>query len=180
MKTLRPLLLLALMPMLSLSPAWSQPQGRPGGPGGPGGFGGMRNSPKGKISRFLRGLERIEESKTPLNKAQAKKIVSIVSPWRTRKAMTDDQAKTVYTSLTNVLTVAQKKEIESRRGPGGPGGPGGRDGGRPDGPPGGGRDGGGREGGREGGGRGPGGPGGGDFQRPTEAQMNAMRKSMAS
>jgi hypothetical protein len=177
MKMMRPLILLALLPSLSMAPAWSQPPGRGDGPpGGPRGFGGgMRNSPKNRISRFMRGLERMEEeSKTPLNKAQARKIVSLVSPWRSRKTMTDAQAKTLYTSLTNVLTAEQKKALSNGR-PGGRGGNwGGRGGDRPDG---GRRD---RPDGPRGGGDGgrrPGGMGGG---RPTEAQMTAMRKMMAS
>jgi hypothetical protein len=137
-------LLFAAMAVTVAAPLAAHEQ--PGGMGGPGGgFGGggqrgnqMRNSPKGRLSRLIGGIAMLEkEKKAPLNAAQAKRIVTAIKPWRTRKTMSDDQAKSLYMSVNNVLTSKQKNELdrvaakgrrfggerpEGQRGMGGPGG----------------------------------------------------------
>lgn len=116
---------------------------RPGGGGGMGG--GNRNSPKRRLSGLWRNIGELEKSKTPLTKAQAKRVVALVRPWSSKPKMTDAQAKALYMSMNAVLTTSQKNEMDKmgamrrrtargdreggpggqRGGPGGPGGPGG-------------------------------------------------------
>lgn len=177
-------------------------QGRPSGPQ-PGSFGGpggpaFRRSEKMRLGGFLRGVSELEKAKkTPLNKAQAQKIVATIAPWRKKASMSDADAKKLSAALYNTLTAAQKTSLEKMR-PGRPGGPGGfggnrGPGGRPDGPPRGERPDGprggfGGPGNRRGGpppggfGRGPDGDHGGrDGDRPappTEAQMKKMEAFM--
>src|SRR5687767_14432415 len=127
---------LILSPMISAV----QAQG-PGGGGG--GMRGMRNSPKGRLRSLWGNIGELEKSRTPLNKAQAKRIVGLVRPWTTKPTMSDAQAKTLFMSMNSVLTTQQKNELDKlgamrRRtdrpdregGPGGQrGGPGGGPGG---------------------------------------------------
>jgi hypothetical protein len=99
-----------------------------------------------------------KDPKTALTKAQAKSILAIVTPWKTKPVMTDDQAKQVSAQISKLFTMAQikgfaqmQKDMAARFGGGGgrPGGGGGMGGGRPGGgaPGGGGRPGGGAPGG---------------------------------
>jgi hypothetical protein len=115
------------------------------GGGGPRDWGhrGPRSS-KFEISRWLGGVQQLESGKSALSKAQAKQVVGIVGPWRTKKTMTEADAKTVSGRLASVLTPTQREQVMSfhgnrfRRPDGGggrPGGFGGPPGGRPDGPP---------------------------------------------
>ncbi|RYX84921.1 hypothetical protein EON83_08260 [bacterium] len=161
-------------------PTMAQPGSTQGGrpPGGGGMRGGMR-SPKMRLPRFVEGAVGLSGANA-LTKAQAKKMVGLVAPWKTRPTMSEDAGKALFASLTGTLTAAQKTAMEKDRprfgGQGGPGGPGGRpEGGRGGmgGPGGGGRP----EGGRGGMG-GPGGPRGGE--PPSKAQMDKMRSMMAS
>lgn len=152
----------------STAPVWAQPGG-PGGPGGGGRGGGMGRSPKMRLPRLISSANRLSGSNA-LTKVQARRMVSLVTPWRKRPTMSDADAKTLYTNLSGTLTATQKTALQNDR----PGG--GRDGGRGDGPGRGGREGGpgGGGGGRMGGG--PGGPGGG--QMPSREQMDKMRAQM--
>lgn len=90
-----------------------------------------------------------------LNKDQAKKIITVLKPWHTKKEMSEDEAKTLSKQIGSVLTTKQLKKMSTIETPtqrmakgGGFGGGGGRPGG---GGPGGGR---------------PGGAGGGGFKFP--------------
>jgi hypothetical protein len=103
-----------------------------------------------------------KEAGYQLDKKQSASMLKIISPWRTKTTMNEDQAKNVSKQMGAILTVKQLKKMSTiqppgRRFRGGGGGPGG---GRPGGP--GGPGGGGFAGGR------PGGPGGrpGGFQMP--------------
>jgi hypothetical protein len=138
------------------------------GGGGPGG--GMSNSPKRRLTGLLRGIDELEKNKTKaLNKAQAKTFIGVITPWKAKPKMSDDEAKAVYTKLNGTLTTSQKNELDkiaakNRRGFGsGPGGAGGQGGGQ----------------GRPGGGPGGGGPGGaGGNGSDFRAQMQKMQGFM--
>lgn len=82
------------------------------------------------LSRTFGGLGRLmDDAKLKLNKAQAKSVLTIIGPWRSKPVMSDAQAKAVNDQLTKVLNAAQVAKLkEGRGGPGGPGGPGGRPG----------------------------------------------------
>ena len=125
------------------SSAWAQ------GPGGGSGRGGaMNRTAKGRLSGLFRSIEDLEKGKTKaLTKTQAKSILGIVAPWKTKTKMTEDEAKTVYGKINMALTSPQKNELDkiaakNRRGfgssssgnGGGPGGGagGGNNGGPPD------------------------------------------------
>lgn len=134
--------------VLLTSVVWAQP------PGGPGGMRGMRDNPKRKLETFVLSVGQLEKTgKAKLSAVQAKKIVTVISPWRKKSAMTDAQASALQTKLSAALTSTQKKEVESLRprrgerrdgerrgaqrpggerrggpGGGGPSGPGGREG----------------------------------------------------
>lgn len=166
-------------------PTWAQPGGpMQGGRPSQGGRGmGMMRSEKMRLPRFIESASRLSGS-TALSKKQAQQMVRLVTPWRKKPIMSEDAGKNLFTSLSGTLNSAQKTAMQNdrpRMGDGrGPGGPNGRGG-----PQGGGRGPGGRGGGRGEGGPGgrpggPGGPGGRGMQRPTEAQMKAMRSMMAS
>ena len=127
-------------------------QGRPqGGPGGPGGRGGFAPTPEMRaqfdamrkfqeshpnfhaVERTLRGLSRLQgDPSTALNKAQARRILTILGDWRHKPVMTDAQAKVVDARFTDILSKTQLVQLASepegrggfRGGPGGPGGPG--------------------------------------------------------
>lgn len=151
--------------ILMVSSAWAQP---------PGGMRGMRDNPKRHLERFIMGVGLLEKNgKAKLTSSQAKKIVTLVSPWRSKSSMSESQAKDLDKKLEAVLTSAQKNELKSLR-------PRRRDGerrGSPDGE----RRGGGRRGGPDGewGGRGPGrdgkGPGG---KAPTESERKEFKQRM--
>jgi hypothetical protein len=126
-----------------------------------------------QLSSTIRAISDMDQDPaTKLTKDQAKKINAIITPWKSKPVMTDEQARTITSNISKVLNITQIKKYAAiqaeqnnrRGGMGGPGGgpPGGGFGGPPGGgPPGGG---GGFGGGRPGGGP-PGGgpPGGGGF-----------------
>jgi hypothetical protein len=191
------LLLMSLVLGMAPSMLWAQMPGRPlGGPGGP--RGAMRNNPKMRLGRLIRGIGELEKGKkAALTKAQAKKIVAVVTPWKKKPKMTESEAQSLYTKVSAILTAKQKEELASsapdrglggpdgRRGPGGPGGRGPRGFGGPGGPRGGfggpggrgpdGFGGPGGPGGRRGPGGGPGVFGGGP---PDPQQMQKMQSFM--
>lgn len=119
-----------------------------------------------QLMRLVGNIGRLErEGKNPLTADQAKQILGVLTPLRSQKTLTQDDAKTAIRDVQKVLTEEQRNEIAAfpERGPGGgPGGSGGGQGG-----PGG--SGGMRGGGRPGGPGGPptgGGPGGAGGNRP--------------
>ena len=145
-------------------PVLAQPPGRPmqGGAGRPP-MGGRMRSPKMRLPRLIEGATRLSGANM-LSKKQAKQMLKLVSPWRSRPTMSEDAGQKLFTSLSGTLSVTQKTALQNDRPRfGGGGGPGGRgDGGR----------------GPGGGPRGNmGGPGGG---RPGGAQMDKMRAAMVS
>jgi hypothetical protein len=98
------------------------------------------------LEHTLHGLSSLsQDPKTRLGREQAQEILAITTPWRSRQAMSDLQAKQVNHQIQAVLTPAQARKIAALRPRGGPGGPppggpppGGMDGpppGGPDGPP---------------------------------------------
>lgn len=113
---IKPLLLAALTTAFVAAPMLAPiAHAQSGGAGGGGGgrAGGMRNSPKGRLSRLVSGITGLEkEKKAPLTGAQAKRIATAIKPWRTRKTMSDDQAKGLYMSVNGVLTSKQKNELD--------------------------------------------------------------------
>ena len=114
------------------------------GSGGPGG--GMNRTAKGRLSGLFRDIEELEKNKSKaLTKAQAKTITGIITPWKAKPKMSEDEAKAVYGKINGALTSTQKNELDkiaaknrkgfgSAGGSGGPGGggPGGGSGGPPD------------------------------------------------
>ena len=156
-------------------------------PGGPGGFQPSpqmmakfqawqrwRDSHKNitALQQTLRGMQEMQQDpRTQLTRAQASKILPVLTKWRNKPVMSDAQARQVNQQITAPLSVPQLKKLASvsaQRGgrPGGFGG--GFGGGRPGGGPGG--PGGPRPGGF-GGGR-PGGPGG--FTMPDPHDYNPL------
>lgn len=80
---------------------------------------------KMELPRLFRNLGRLEELKEPLTPAQAKAILAIMTPLRTQKTLTNDEAKKVLERLQAQLTPAQKDALaqsRERRGRGGDGG----------------------------------------------------------
>jgi hypothetical protein len=150
-----------------VTPALAQQGGGPGG-------GGFQMPPEmakwrdqhkhhNQLSRMIsRGLPELEKDKsTAITAAQAKSLLTILNPWKTKDKMTADQAKGLIKQVQNVFTAKQKTilgKIPEGRGfgggrPGG-GGPGGPGGGGPRAGGGGGFGGGGGAGNRQGGGGG--------------------------
>ncbi|MCS6862034.1 MAG: hypothetical protein NZT92_17140, partial [Abditibacteriales bacterium] len=172
---------LAMVGLMLPVSVWAQ-----GGGGGFGG-GGRQPSPKMQLGRLLRDIGELEKAnKKPLTKEQAKKIVAAIKPWEKKPKMTDEEAKALRKTIHDILTTAQKNELDKmaaqnrRMGGGGPGG--GGFGGGPGGfggPGGGGPGGGGGFGGGPGGFGGPGGggPGGGGGQ-PSPQQQQQFRQTM--
>lgn len=126
------------------------------------------------VGRTMGALAEFEKDpKTALTKDQAKKILAVVSPWKTKPVMTDVNAKDLLKQVGATFTVPQAtkmaqiaKEAASRRGGFGGGGGGGmRPGGG--GPPGGG-----------GGGMRPGGGGGGGGMQMDPAAMKKRMDAM--
>ncbi len=114
------------------------------GPGG-GSGGGMNRTAKGRLSGFFRSIDELEKNKAKaLTKAQAKTIVGIITPWKAKPKMSEDEAKALYGKFNGALTSAQKNELDkiaakNRKGFGSAGGSGGGPGGGgPGGGPGGG------------------------------------------
>jgi len=88
-----------------------QAQGMGGGGGGGGAA--MRNSAKSRLSRVMRGIGALEQGKKmALNKAQAKQVVAIITPWQRKPHMSEAEAKTVYMKINKVLTTKQKNELD--------------------------------------------------------------------
>ena len=150
-KHIRLSMLLAVTTAMGAGSALAQPPAPAGGQGGPGGAGGMRpggmggpgmggrGGPFGKwmdehknVMGVSRKLRRIEElNKTPdtkLDKPQSAKLLSIINTWKSKPAMTEDQAKSVDGQLTALLNDKQKKALAAPQ-QGGFGGGGGRMGG---------------------------------------------------
>ncbi|MDX1931042.1 MAG: hypothetical protein SFU56_00405 [Capsulimonadales bacterium] len=142
-----------------------------------------------QLTGTLRAITEMDkETSTKLTKDQAKKILTVITPWKSKPTMTDPQARTVMNDIAKVLSPTQIKRYAAiqaegrggmRGGPGGggPGGGGGFGGPGGGGPPGGG----GGFGGPGGGGRpggGAGGPGGGrnfDFSKmPDPKEYNPL------
>ncbi len=72
------------------------------------------------LQQTLRAMA--EMDKTPTTKitgAQAKKILPILSAWRSKPVMTDAQARDVNKKITAAMTIPQIKAIASSRGGGG-------------------------------------------------------------
>ncbi|GIV18486.1 MAG: hypothetical protein KatS3mg023_0237 [Armatimonadota bacterium] len=131
-----------------------------------------------QLTSTLRALEEIDKDpKTKLTPAQAKKILTVLQPYRNKPKMTQDDAKNALKGIKAALNVNQlnaiaRIEAERRNRRGGFGGPGGggmgmRPGG-PGGPPGGAP--GARPGGSPGAGGRPSAPGG-NFRMPDPSQM---------
>jgi hypothetical protein len=84
-----------------------------------------------------------KDKKYTLTPAQAKSVLAVLKPWRSKPKMTQDQAKGISKSLKKVFTADQLNamaRIKSHfgqgpggHGPGGPGGPGGQRAGGPNG-----------------------------------------------
>ncbi len=123
----------------------TMPSAQAQGGGGQGGGGGMNRTAKGRLSGLFRGIDELEKGKTKaLTKAQAKTIMGVITAWKAKPKMSEDEAKSVYGKLNGALTTTQKNELDkiaakNRKGfgsaGGGQGGPGG---GGPGGGPGGG------------------------------------------
>ncbi len=158
-------------------PVLAQPGGRPPMNGRPP-MGGRMRSPKMRLPRLIEGATRLSGA-VALSKTQAKQMLGLVSPWRSRSTMSEAAGTKLFASLSGTLSQAQKTALRNDR-PRGGGGPNGRggDGRRPRGE-------GARGGGRMGGpGGGMGGPGGGRMGGPGGgmggAGMDKMRAAMAS
>lgn len=170
---------LAAALLLTISGAVRAQGGPPGGGGGPSPemmsmfkkMGEWREKNKNlfNVGRTMGALAEFEKDKTTaLTKDQAKKILAVVGPWKSKPVMTDANAKDLLKQVGATFTPAQAKklaqiakEAAARRGGFGGGG----------GAPGGG-------GGRPGGGA-PGGGGGGGMQMDPAAmkkRMDAMMK----
>ena len=154
------LVAMGLVAGLIISPMISSVQAQGPGGGGGGMRGGNRNSPKRRLSGLWRNIGELEKSRSPLTKAQAKRVVGLVRPWTTKPKMTDDQAKALFMSMNSVLTTQQKNELDKmgamrRRTERGDreGGPGGQRGG-------------------------PGGAGGGGFDPARMQQMRAQMQKL--
>jgi hypothetical protein len=125
----------------------------------------MRNSPKGKLGTTLRALGEFNgDPKTKLTKPQATKILGLLTPWKPKTGMSQDEAAALNKQITGTFTLAQIKKQATMGAQGGMGG-------------GGGRPGGGMGGGRPGGGMG--GPGGGGMPDPKK-MMEGLKKSQAA
>lgn len=187
---------LAAALLLTISGAVRAQGGPPGGGGGMGGFqpspemqamfkkfGEWREKNKNlsSVNRTLGAVAEFEKDpKTALTKDQAKKILAVVNPWKTKPIMTDANAKDMLKKVGATFTPAQAKklaQIMSERGGFGGGGGGGRMGGG-GGMGGGMRMGGGAPGGGGGrpGGGGPGGPGGGFDMATMKKRFDTMMK----
>ncbi|MCA1595689.1 MAG: hypothetical protein LC772_04605 [Chloroflexi bacterium] len=129
------------------------------------------------LEQTVGGLAALEQSpQTKLNRSQARSVLGVISAWRGKSSVSDQQAKRILAQLKKPLTATQLARL-SEAGPGGRGGPGGF---RPGGPPPVGR-GGFRPGGP--GGFRPGGPGGqggfrpggaGGFSMPSPRDYNPL------
>jgi len=173
-RTMVPITLLALF-----AAATAFAQGTGGGNGG-GQFAQFSNEHKFtfQLMQMVRKIGEIDrDPKYTLKPAQAKRVLGVLKPWRSKPKMTQEQAKSILKQLKTALTIDQLNamaRIKERR-PGGPGGPGGGPGGPGMGRPGGG----GFGGGGMGAGGGFGGPGMG---RPggTGGQGNRPRMDLGS
>ena len=78
-----------------------------------------------QLTTMVRHIEEInKDKKYTLTSAQAKKVLAILTPWRSKPKMTQDQAKTVARNLKKVFTAAQLNAMarikpHSGQGPGG-------------------------------------------------------------
>ncbi len=114
------------------------------------------------VQRTVRGIEMLEKDPNPalhLNKAQGAKVLAVLTAWRNKPVMTDDQARHVAMQLTSPLNTQQLKKLATAQMPGQGGRGFGGGGFRPGGGPGGGR---------------PGGPGRGNFQMPDPREYNPL------
>lgn len=92
-----------------------------------------------ELMRMVRHIQEIDKDKKyTLTPDQAKKVLAVLKPYRTKPKMTQEQAKQVLKSLKPIFTAAQLKAMENvkpslQRRPSPP--PGDRDKERPSGPP---------------------------------------------
>ena len=102
--------------------------GGPGGPGAPGGpqgmgRGGMMMSPefrdKFQLMRLQRGITGLQSNpETALTAAQAKKILAVLVPLRSKAKLSSEEAKTAVAKIQKVFTLAQVDAMSQMR-PGG-------------------------------------------------------------
>lgn len=140
-RLVRALVLSAIFAVGACSLSFAQAPGpqRPNGAG----FGAMREQSKYtfQLMRMVRHIEAIDKNKKyTLTPAQAKQVLAVMNPIRSKPKLTQDQAKAALKKLKAIFTVDQLnamaaiKDPPRRMGPGGgPGGP--RPGGGPGGPP---------------------------------------------
>lgn len=65
-----------------------------------------------RLTRTLLSIGELEKDpQTALTKDQAKKIVATIKPWRSKSAMTDDEARQVNRAINSVFTEAQIKAL---------------------------------------------------------------------
>ncbi len=92
-----------------------------GSPGrrGPGGGGPMgmrgRDDARFRLGGLWRGIGALENSETPLSKAQAAQIVALMRPWNNRAQMSEADAQKLDGQLRALLTQSQKTALENRR-----------------------------------------------------------------
>ena len=88
-----------------------------------------------QLTTMVRHIGEInKDKKYTLTPVQAKSVLAVLKPWRSKPKMTQDQAKGISKNLKKVFTAAQLNAMarikshfgqRSGRGPGGPGGQGG-------------------------------------------------------
>ena len=127
------LLLMLAVPLVASPGESGSRDGRDGPPRGPS-FDGPPHeergpSAKGELMHVWHDIAGLEGTPNALSKAQAAQVVALVVPISKNQTLSDDAAKTLADQLDDVLTDAQRAQIDedSPRGP--------RDGGPRDGPP---------------------------------------------
>ncbi len=87
-------------------------------------------TPKMQLSVMVRIIGELDQSRpTELNRAQAKRFLTIIKPWRTRSRMSDEESRLIAINLSAVLSDKQRVKMnelyslyEGYRGSGGPSG----------------------------------------------------------
>jgi len=85
----------------------------------------MMRSAKGRLPRLIEGAARLS-GPSALSKKQARQMVALFSPWKSRPAMSETQARGLVSQATGVLNSSQLAALEAGRvgrGPRGTGGP---------------------------------------------------------
>lgn len=84
-----------------------------GGPGGPGGPGGRRQRPPSfALASLFRNIGQMDEDgKTPLTPAQAKAILAVMTPLRSKPTLKPEEAQNAQKLLEAQLTQTQKDAI---------------------------------------------------------------------